>query len=59
MFMHNQKHSNLTSYTYTKTFVFFFSFHRTSAPNMESILLLLLMWKNVYSAWIVIQTQAT
>lgn len=26
---------------------------------MDSILLLLLMWKNVYSAWIVIQTPAT
>lgn len=58
MFMHKQKHLNLRS-TYTETFVSFLSFRGTSAPNMDSILLLLLMWKNVYFAWIVIQTQGT
>lgn len=61
--MHKQKHPNLT-FTYTETFVtlFFFFFPcvcGTSVFNMESILLLLLMWKNVYRAGIVIQTQAT
>lgn len=57
--MIKKKHSNLTS-TYTETFVLFFpSFCSTSAPNVELILLLLLMWKNVYCAWIVVQTQAT
>lgn len=55
MFMHDQKHSNLTS-TYTKTFGSFFLFPQNMKPNMESILLLLLMWKNVYNARIVIQT---
>lgn len=59
MFMHKQKHPNLTS-TYAETVVSFFScVCRTSVLNMESILLLLLMWKNVYGAGIVIQTQAT
>lgn len=58
--MHKQKHSNLT-FAYTETFVTFFSpcVRETSVFNMESILLLLLKWKNVYRAGIVIQTQAT
>lgn len=57
--MHKQKHPNLT-FAYTETFVtYFFGVCGTSAFNMESILLLLLMWKNVYHAGIVIQTQAT
>lgn len=57
--MHKQKHPNLT-FTYTETFVTFFScVWGTSVFNMESILLLLLMWKNVYRAGIVIQTHAT
>lgn len=58
MFMHDQKHSNPTS-THTHKNICVFSLPpQNMKPNMESILLLSLMWKNVYSARIVIQTQA-
>lgn len=58
MFIHEQKHSNLTS-TYTETFV---SFFRLSAGHLHPIwsqFYFYYSWKNVYRAWIVVQTQAT
>ena len=59
--MPDQKHSNRT-YMYTEntcvSFIWSLALQITSVLNVEPILGLLLMWKNVYSAWIVIQTQA-
>lgn len=56
MFMHDQKYSSLT-HVHTHTHMHqMFSQQTTSASNMDSILVLLLMWKNVYRVWLVIHT---